>query len=175
MTQIESMIIIIGYSALILFFYLIVAFIVGTIKKNNGLMDVFYGPGYFIVALSSIICHFIITNEVDIRQILITGLIFIWALRLATYVIIRNRGKPEDYRYQAMRRRWKTNIVWKSFIKIYLFQGLIIFFVAFPVWFVNISINPSVKNLLDFPGITLWLGTIIWVIGFIFETFGDYQ
>ena len=29
---------IIGYSAFILFFYILIAFIVGTVKKNNGIM-----------------------------------------------------------------------------------------------------------------------------------------
>ncbi|MFX0083537.1 MAG: DUF1295 domain-containing protein [Candidatus Hodarchaeota archaeon] len=175
MTAIESMLIIIGYSALCLLFYLIIAFIIGTIKKNNGLMDVFYGPGYFIMALSSLILYFIINNEVNLRQLIITALVFTWALRLATYVFIRNRGKPEDYRYQAMRRRWKTNIVLKSFIRIYMFQGLVIFIVAFPVWFVNVSDIPTVKSLLGFNEVTLWLGSLIWFIGFLFETFGDYQ
>ncbi|MFX0004217.1 MAG: DUF1295 domain-containing protein, partial [Candidatus Hermodarchaeota archaeon] len=155
--------------------YLIIAFIVGTIKKNNGLMDVFYGPGYFIVAIISLILYFMINGTVDIRQIIITSLVFIWAVRLGTYVFIRNRGKPEDYRYREMRERWKTNIVIKSFIRVYLFQGIIIFIVAFPVWFVNISNNPTLMNILDFAGITLWLGPIIWIIGFLFETFGDYQ
>ncbi|MBY8991743.1 MAG: DUF1295 domain-containing protein [Candidatus Lokiarchaeota archaeon] len=164
----------IGYSALFLLVYLFIAFVIGTIKKNNGLMDVFYGPGYFIVALSSLVIYTILINEVNIRQIIVTILVFIWAMRLATYVFIRNRGKPEDYRYQAMRRRWKTNIVLKSFIRVYMFQGLVIFIVAFPVWFVNTSDNPSLK-ILDFSGITLWLGGIIWFIGFLFETLGDYQ
>jgi len=172
---IESMLVIIGYSALFLLGYLIIAFIIGTIKKNNGLMDVFYGPGFFVVALSSLIFYFILNNTVNIRQILITVLVFIWSLRLGLYVFIRNRGKPEDYRYQAMRRRWKTNIVWKSFKNVYMFQGLVIFLVAFPVWFINISINPPLVNLLDFTGITLWLGTLIWLIGFLFESIGDYQ
>ncbi|MFX1470715.1 MAG: DUF1295 domain-containing protein, partial [Promethearchaeota archaeon] len=85
------------------------------------------------------------------------------------------RGKPEDYRYKAMRERWGTNVVLKSLTKIYIFQGIVIFIVAFPVWFTNISTNPSFDNHLDFYGITLWLGVIIWIIGFLFETFGDYQ
>jgi steroid 5-alpha reductase family enzyme len=170
-----DMIVIIGYSALFLLGYLIIAFIVGTIKKNNGLMDVFYGPGYFVVALTSLILYFLINGIVNIRQIIVTVLIFIWALRLGLYVFIRNRGKPEDYRYQAMRKRWKTNIVLKSLIRVYIFQGIVIFIVAFPVWFVNISINPPLISLIDFSGITLWLGAIIWIIGFLFEAFGDYQ
>ena len=174
MIAIQSMFIIIGYYVLILFLYLVIAFIVGTVKKNNGLMDVFYGPGYFVIAVSSLILYFIANNEINIRQIIVTLLVFIWALRLATYVYIRNRGKPEDYRYQAMRRRWKTNIVLKSFIRVYIFQGIVIFIVSFPVWFINIINNYSVESFLDFFGITLWLGGIIWLIGFLFETIGDY-
>ncbi len=171
---IVNMLIIIGYSALFLLVYLIIAFMVGTIKKNNGLIDVFYGPGYFVVALTSLILYFVTNTIVNIRQIIITILVFIWALRLASYVFIRNRGKPEDYRYKAMRERWKTNIVLKSFIRVYIFQGIVIFIVAFPVWFVNISINPPILNLLDFVGVTLWLGVLVWLIGFLFETIGDY-
>ena len=169
------MLIIMGYSALFLFFYLLVAFIVGTAKKNNGLMDIFYGPGYVVVALTSLILYVIMNNSINIRQVIITILVFIWAIRLAVYLFIRNRGKPEDYRYQAMRRRWKTNIVWKSFKNVYMFQGIVIFLVAFPVWFVNVSINPPLVNILDFAGITLWVGALIWLIGFLFESIGDYQ
>lgn len=175
MAQIESMLIIIGYSALFLIVYLILAFIIGTIKKNNGLMDVFYGPGYIIVAISSLILYLIIDKELDIRKLFITSLVSIWAVRLGIYIFIRNRGKPEDYRYQAMRKRWVNNIILKSFVRIYMIQGLVIFIVAFPVWFVNISDVPIIKNLLDFTGITIWFGTLIWLIGFYFESLGDYQ
>lgn len=175
MTSIESMLIIIGYSALFLFGYIFIAFIVGTIKKNNGLMDVFYGPGFFVVALTSMVFYFILNNTINPRQIIITILVLIWSIRLGTYVFIRNRGKPEDYRYKAMRERWGTNIVLKSLIRVYIFQGIVIFIVSFPVWFTNISTNPPLDNFLNFYGVTLWLGVIIWVIGFLFETFGDYQ
>ncbi|MFW9971520.1 MAG: DUF1295 domain-containing protein [Candidatus Odinarchaeota archaeon] len=172
---IEDMLIIIGYSGLSLLVYLLIAFIVGTSKRNNGIMDIFYGPGYFVVALICLIFYFIINKTVNIRQIIMTSLVFFWALRLASYVFIRNKGKPEDYRYKEMRKRWKTNIVWKSFIRVYIFQGVVIFIVAFPVWFVNISNNPPLLNLLDFTGFTLWFGALIWLIGFLFETIGDYQ
>jgi steroid 5-alpha reductase family enzyme len=173
MTLIEDMLIIIGISALFLVFYLFIAFLVGTAKKNNGLMDVFYGPGYFVVSLTSLIFYFILKKEINLQQIIVTTLVFIWAFRLATYVFIRNRGKPEDYRYQAMREKWKTNIVLKSLLRVYLFQGFVIFVVAFPVWFINISSNPPLTNIIA--NISLWIGLIIWVIGFLFETIGDYQ
>lgn len=175
MTTIEIMLTIIGYSVLALFIYIFIAFIVGTIKKNNAIMDIFYGPAYFVVALTSLILNLIFTSTYCIRQIIVTILVLIWAVRLATYVFIRNRGKPEDYRYKAMRERWKNNIALKSFFKVYLFQGIIVFLVCIPVWFVNVSANPPVANLLDFGGITLWLGAIIWLIGFLFESIADYS
>jgi steroid 5-alpha reductase family enzyme len=158
MTNIVIMLLIIGYSAIALFIYISIAFIVGTAKKNNGIIDIFYGPAYFVVAITSLTFNIILTSNLSVRQVLATLLVFIWALRLAIYVFIRNRGKPEDYRYKAIRERMKTNVALKSFFKIYLFQGFIVFLVAITVWFVNISENPSLVSLLDFGGITLWLG-----------------
>ncbi|MFX0059433.1 MAG: DUF1295 domain-containing protein [Candidatus Hodarchaeota archaeon] len=175
MTTIENMLLIIAISALALLIYIIIAFIIGTIKKNNGIMDIFYGPAYLVVALTSFISNLILTNNYSLRQIVSTLLVFLWAVRIATYVYTRNHGKPEDYRYAAMRERWKKNIALKSFFKIYLFQGIIVFLVAIPVWFVNISDNPSINSFLDFFGITLWLGALVWLIGFIFETVGDWS
>ena len=101
-----------------------------------------------------------------------------WAIRLSTYVYIRNRGKPEDRRYAAMRERWKESgksVALKSLTKIYLFQGLVVFIVVFSVLWINVIGSPQVDNLLDFTGLTLWIGALIWIIGFYFETVGDYQ
>ncbi|NVM19811.1 MAG: DUF1295 domain-containing protein [Candidatus Lokiarchaeota archaeon] len=173
MTNLVIMLLIISYSAIALFIYIFIAFIVGTVKKNNGIMDIFYGPAYFVVAITSFTFNIMLTSMLSIRQVIATFLVLIWALRLAVYVYIRNRGKPEDYRYKAIRDRMKTNVAVKSFFKIYLFQGMIVFLVAITVWFVNVSDNPPLVSLLDFEGITLWLGVTIWLIGFLFETIAD--
>ena len=175
MANIESMLLTIGIGAIALFSYMMVAFLVGTIKKNNGLVDIFYGPGYFVVSLTCFITDFLIHGTTSLRKIIVLLLVFLWAIRLATYVYTRNRGKSEDYRYAAMRERWKTNIILKSLLKIYLFQGLVILIVDIPAWFVLISDNIIISSALDFYGITLWLGILIWVIGFLFETIGDWS
>jgi steroid 5-alpha reductase family enzyme len=175
MADIETMLLIISFSALALLIYIFIAFIVGTAKGNNGIMDIFYGPAYFVAALTSLTLNIIFASTLSIRQIIATILVFIWANRLAVYVFIRNRGKPEDYRYKAIRDRMKTNVALKSFFKIYLFQGIIIYIVAIPVWFVNISDNPPLVSLLDFGAITLWLGALIWLLGFMLETIADFS
>jgi len=151
-------------SALTLFAYMHIAFLVGILKKNNAVIDIFYGMGFVVVVWTS----FILMGIFSIRQIIITTLITIWGIRLSTYVTIRNWGRPEDYRYQAMRKRFGNKIISKSYTKIYLFQGLIIFLVVFPALFVNASTNPTI-TWLDF------IGIFIWLLGFYFESIGDYQ
>ena len=169
---------IILYSAIVLFLYIIIACIVCTIKKNNAIMDIFYGPGCFLVAIISFILNFMWSGNFSLRQVIVTILVLIWSLRLSTYVYIRNHGKPEDYRYAAMRKSWKRkgkNVFLKSLTNIYLFQGLIIIIVVFPVLWINVSENPPQNIFLDIAGITVLIGLLIWIIGFYFESVGDYQ
>jgi len=178
MIFINNSLLVVGYAALALFIYILVAFLVGTIKKNNAIMDIFYGPAYFVVAFTSLYFYSVLNETFLIRQLIVTVLVLLWAIRLSTYVFIRNRGKPEDRRYAAMRERWKKSgksVALKSLTKIYLFQGLVVFIVVFSVLWINIIESPQVDNLLDFTGLTLWIGTLIWIIGFYFETVGDYQ
>jgi steroid 5-alpha reductase family enzyme len=175
MTTIESMMLILAFSAITLLIYVFIAFIVGTVKKNNGIMDIFYGPAYFVVSFTSLISSYLLFGPLNFRQILTTLLVFIWSMRLASYIYVRNKGKPEDPRYKVMRDRWGTNVIIKSLFKIYLFQAIIIFLVDIPSWMINISYNPSLNSLLDFFGITLWVGSLIWLMGFLFETIGDWS
>ncbi|MBD3254590.1 MAG: DUF1295 domain-containing protein [Candidatus Lokiarchaeota archaeon] len=166
------------YSAIVLFIYVLIACIVGTIKKNNGIMDIFYGPGYFVVAIVSFVLSYLESGVLSIRKIIVTSLVFLWAVRLAIYVFIRNRGKPEDKRYANMRERWKEagkNVFFKSLTKIYLFQGLVIFIVVFPVLWINVSPAQPLEGFLSIGFITLVLGGLLWIFGFYFESVGDYQ
>ena len=174
MTTVENMLLSLGIATIVLFIYIVIAFIVCSIKKNNGLMDVFYGPGYVVISLTALIVNLLLGNSFSIRHIVMNILVFFWAIRLGGYVYIRNRGKPEDYRYARRREEWKHFLL-QSFFRQFLFQGVVIIIVDIPVWFVNIIDNPPVTNLFDFYGITLWLGAIIWLIGFIFETLGDWS
>jgi steroid 5-alpha reductase family enzyme len=82
---------------------------------------------------------------------------------------IRNIGKQEDYRYIRMRKSWNNSKV-AFFFRIYMFQGFIIFLVGFPSFFIN-----TYSNIESSLFLTDWLGIIIWIIGFQFETVADYQ
>ncbi len=158
------MIIEILLSILALFIFMTFAFLIGTIKKDNSVIDIFYGLGYVVLIWAGLL----LLNEYPPRKIIITLLVTLWGFRLAIYVMIRNWGKPEDYRYQAIRERMGDKVILKSFLRIYMFQGLIILLVGFPELFANVSSHP-VLNWLDFLGLGLW------IVGFYFEAIGDYQ
>ena len=172
------MLLIIIFSTIALFLYALVACLIGTIEKNNAIMDIFYGPGYFVVAFTAFILDFMLNGVFSIRKLIVTFLVLVWAIRLSTYVFIRNRGKPEDRRYAAMRKRWKDsgkNVFFKSLTSIYLFQALVIFIVIFPVLWINVNNDVPLTNLLELSSVLFFIGVAIWIIGFYFETIGDYQ
>ena len=158
-------------SALVLFLYMNLAFAVGSIKKNNAVIDSFYGSGYVVIAWTS----FLLSGTFLLQKIIVTILVTIWGIRLSGYVTIRNWGKPEDYRYKAMRERYGDKILIKSYLKIYIFQGIIIYLVCFPVLFINSSTIPILTTIFEWSSIFLMLGTCIWLFGFYFEAVGDSQ
>lgn len=160
-----------GWTGLFHIGYLLIAFIVGTLKKDNSVMDIFYGGGFILIAWSTLF----LKGTFGLRQIIVTGLVTIWGLRLAIYVSIRNWGKGEDTRYTNMRERWGERVLINSLFRIYLFQGLIIFLVVAPVSFINVNEPTSIDNIFSIEALTLLIGAAIWIFGFFFETIGDIQ
>ncbi len=160
-----------GWTGLFLLGFLLIAFIVGSLKKDNSIMDVFYGWGFILVAWSTLL----LKGTFGIRQIIVTILVTIWGIRLSNYVLIRNWGKGEDKRYQNMRERWGNKVLINSLFRIYLFQGLIIFLVVFPVSFINVNDDVPLDSLISLSTLTLIFGSLVWILGFLYETIGDIQ
>ena len=103
------------------------------------------------------------------RDLLICLIVTIWGLRLSGHILVRNWGKGEDFRYVKMRRDSHGQWWWKSFLQVFLLQGLLMWLVAAPLTAVQLNSADDSLALLDFIGIGLW------GIGFFFEAVGDYQ
>ena len=85
------------------------------------------------------------------------------ALLLAAYVGRRNHGKPEDPRYADM-LRGKTNLY--ALRMVYLLQAAILWLATVPVQL----------GMLEGPaGPLAVIGTVLFVVGFAFESVGDWQ
>ncbi len=151
------------FPALVLWLYMSFLFVVALVRRDNGTADIGYGIGVMVVIFAALL-----QTAVSGLATILCALPFLWGTRLATRIFRKNYGKPEDFRYKAWRDAWGKWFVVRSYLQIYMLQGLVIFCVALPVLLIIGA--PKIPNLLFVTaGITLWL------IGFFFEAIGDYQ
>ena len=150
--------------ACVLLFYMTMWFIVSLIKKRNDVADVAWGLGFVLMTWSSLL----LSDSVGTRGVLVLILVSIWGLRLAWHIHSRNKGKEEDYRYKAWREEWGKWFYIRSYLQVYLLQGILLFLIVTPVLLINKTAGPPL-GLLDS------LGVLVWLVGFYFEALGDAQ
>jgi len=150
-------------SALVLLVYMSTTFIIAVQSKDNSVADIAYGIGFTLISWFTYLL-----GVHTIAGIVVTVLVTLWGARLATRIYLKNRGKGEDFRYKKMREEWGDSFLKKTYLQIFLLQGLIIYVIALPVLLLNIFGNNSVGPLAI-------LGLLVWLGGFFFETVGDAQ
>ncbi|MFN8602628.1 MAG: DUF1295 domain-containing protein [Candidatus Binatia bacterium] len=144
----------------------LVLWIVSLRTRNASLVDIWWGPGFALIALLS----FALTPEGALsRRQLVLILTTIWGLRLGTHLLVRNTGKDEDFRYAAMRKAWGHGFAMKSLTRVFLLQAALMWVVSFPVQAAMRSATPATLGFFD------WLGILVWTFGLFFETVGDLQ
>ncbi len=149
---------------LILFVYMSLWFVFSLIKKRNDVADVAWGLGFVLITWAS----FFLSDDSGVRGILVGLLVSIWGLRLAWHIHARNKGKAEDYRYLAWRKEWGKWFYPRSYLQVYLLQGMFLFLIVMPVLLINKHAGAEL-GMLDFIGVAVWL------VGFYFEAVGDAQ
>ena len=134
--------------------------------KDASIIDIFWGPA---CALPAVIT-FLRLEGASFRATLLTGLVSIWALRLAIYLGRRNLGHGEDYRYQKMRAHQKSDAAFAKWSLPYIFwmQGCVAWFISLPVQVGQFGGNTALGPL-------AFIGVIIFLAGLSFETIGDWQ
>lgn len=147
----------------ILFIYMNVWFVVSLVKKRNDVADIAWGWGFVLLAWAS----FFLSKFFSWQSILVNILITIWGFRLALHIYARHRGKQEDYRYLEWRKQWGKWFFVRSYLQVFMLQGIFLFLIALPAIFLNLH-----STFFSVFGI---IGLLVWVAGFFFETVGDYQ
>ncbi|MBX2955360.1 MAG: DUF1295 domain-containing protein [Cyclobacteriaceae bacterium] len=148
--------------ALALFSYMLVWFFVSILIKRNDVADIAWGLGFVVMAWIS----YLLSDQSQ-KALLVNVLVTIWGLRLSWHIFLRNKGKSEDFRYHQWRMEWK-HFYLRSFLQVFMLQGLFLFLTVLPVIYINIHSAFSF-HFLDVVGI------LIWLTGFYFESVGDYQ
>lgn len=142
-----------------------VLFLLMQTKRDNSIIDIAYGPMFFISALSTLL----ITKNSSPTALVITFIIGVWATRLSYRIGKKNWGKPEDVLYAAWRTEWMKRgslyFILRSFLQINLLQGILIVLIASPF---IIAVSHSATHTLF-----LVLGAAISLGGLLLEATAD--
>jgi steroid 5-alpha reductase family enzyme len=156
------------FSAIIsgIFVWTLIAYSIGIISKDHSWIDMFYGLGYILVTVISLV----MVEKITLVSLTLSILICIWGIRLSSYIFYRKLTwqKGEDKRYQNL----KTSNKILNFFKIYLVQASVIFIVVLPVVFIiysQIEIESVISQMIFSAANTV----IFFGIGF--EAIADFQ
>jgi len=135
--------------------------------RKHSIVDVVWGLGFAIVAVICLVTS-VSSNEDadDVRRLLVVMMTVAWGVRLGSYIGLRNAGQPEDPRYRALFGGKEPGVA-EAAAKVYLPQGL-------AMWFVSLPVQVAVHHEGDI-GVIGLLGGAVWAVGLFFEAVGDFQ
>ena len=148
---------------LVILAYVTLIWIISLLKKDAGIMDIFWGLGFIVVG------YFYLAADYShaLQPRLLYVLVLLWGLRLSIHIGMRNLGEAEDARYANWRKQFGKKWWWYSYLRVFILQGAVLWIVSIPLLF-GLQ-DKSSLNLLD------WIGLILFTLGFVFETVGDWQ
>ena len=141
----------------------LVAWAIATVRRNAGLVDIFW-PLFFL--LGGLVCAALV-ETLGVRALVVLLLLAAWALRLATYLGRRNWNAPEDHRYRAIRARNEPGFAWKSLYLVFGLQAVL-------AWLILAPVAVAIAS----PGPLNWLGlagAALAAFGAAFEAIADAQ
>jgi steroid 5-alpha reductase family enzyme len=155
----------------------LLAFLVGRIVHRHATIDVFWGAGFVVVYLETLVAARHVSDTVAVTfgppvisftdRYVVLGFVAVWGLRLAVHLAIRQRGAQEDSRYVAiMKGAGDRNATLYALRTIYALQGLLLWFVSIPLQWIAFRAH--------YDGLFV-VGLCIVVIGVTFEATGDEQ
>ena len=136
---------------------------VSLVKRDVSIVDSLWS----LFLLAAAIVYAVRLDDTGPRAALVLTLVIIWSIRLSAHITWRNRGMPEDHRYQAIRRNNEPHFELKSLYIVFGLQAVLAWIVSIPL--LAAIASPRDLGVLDFVGIALW------IVGFLFETVADWQ
>lgn len=147
----------------LIFLYMTVWFSISVAIKRNDIADIAWGLGFIFISF------FLLLQNPDSNYLkMITVLVTIWGTRLAWHIFLRAIKKTEDYRYAAWRKEWGKNFYLRSYLQVFLLQGLFMFLISTSIISSYFSKVESLTTLSI-------VGIAVWFLGFVFESVGDRQ
>lgn len=142
----------------------ILLFLLSLRFKDNSLVDIFWGLGFVIITW---IWYF--QSIESISQTVLTLLVTAWGIRLTFHIGSKKfLHSGEDARYARWRNTWKYFYL-RSFLQVFVLQGILMFFVATPIWMLQFTsgFEEHISIILFWASIALF--------GLIYETIADSE
>ncbi|MEO0492853.1 MAG: DUF1295 domain-containing protein [Actinomycetota bacterium] len=155
---------VVGSAAIAIVVLMVATWLVSIVRRDVSIVDIVWGLGFVVVAWVA----WAVGDGLGDRSNLLVAMVTIWGLRLAGHLYLRNRGEPEDHRYQLIRARRGPNFALTSLLYVFGLQAVLMFVVSLPVQLAMTPADPPV-------GVIGILGVTVWGTGFFFETVGDAQ
>ncbi len=139
--------------------------LLSVLKRDVSIVDLFWGPGFGVIALATRS----LSETRSLPSELLCWLTCIWAARLGVYLIWRNHGRPEDYRYRQMREKRGQKFWLISLFIVFWLQGAVMWSCPFHCRLEFRQSNIHTNG-------CLFRAVLSWLIGFFFfESAGDWQ
>jgi steroid 5-alpha reductase family enzyme len=135
------------------------AFIPAYLQQTEKFYDLTGSLTFITVTLTALALN----PPVDVRAIILSAMVLIWAIRLGSFLFFRIRAAGEDRRF----RQLKTSF--SRFLLAWTLQGL---WVTFTLAAALAALTSEVK--IEVGGFAL-VGVVIWLIGFGIEVLSDWQ
>ena len=134
-------------------------------RDDPSFIDGVWPLGFIVMAVSSAV----LSGQSLMGGNLVALMAVIWGVRLSVHLFGRWLGEGMDRRYKAIRERaGKMNVHVFTLLFVFGMQGVLLWLVSLPIQHAVAS-GPVTWTL------TVWLGTGLFVVGFLFETIGDWQ
>ncbi len=150
--------------------FLSIIFTIGARRNRYDIVDVAWGLAFIAVAFISYLTY--LPKTFVTVQALVTLLVLVWGFRLSAHIFARwEKSEKEDTRYTSYRESYSKKaggLKINMYLRIFFLQAVLATVIALPVIVVNAT--PAI----DISYISL-IGLAVWVIGFYFESVGDYQ
>ena len=151
------------FALFLLIFLGIIFWIVSLIINDVSIVDSLWSLMFIFCSVISLL----FIDTLQIKQLLVFIMVLLWGLRLSAYVTIRNWGKEEDQRYQDIRSNNQPFFGLKSLYIVFGLQAFLAWVISMPLFIIMSNTDP-----INYIGV---LGILLWVVGFFFESIGDYQ
>lgn len=153
---------IVSFIAAQFFFFLI--FLLSVSLDKYSTVDIFWGAS---IIFNALVLGLYFQSTLTLSFYWLAAGVVLWGLRLSIYLGLRNGGKPEDFRYQDMRKKWGQKIKRNAYLKVFVTQGFFSFLMSLAlVGSLHVDGSPSF--------IGVFIAWAVFFTGFLFETLADH-